>query len=117
MPITISVIKLGRLSIIGFSGEVFLEYGIFAKELFGSDTIVLGYTQGCQTYIPTKNALKEGGYETWAWKRWGQFSSFTPEVENTIKKALLQIYNQEIPISSQVLPSKKNSIAILEKLD
>jgi hypothetical protein len=78
---------------IGFSGEFFLEYGLYAQELLGGKQVfTLGYTQGCQAYVPTAQALAEGGYEPQAYKRWRQSAPFSPLVEEAVKRAIRELY-------------------------
>lgn len=89
---TFSRWDIGDVHWITFSGEFFLEYGRYAQSLLGRDrTFALGYTQGCQTYVPTAQALVEGGYEPNAYKRWGQSAPFAPEVEPTVKTVIQEL--------------------------
>ena len=89
---TFSRWDIGDVHWITFSGEFFLEYGLYAQSLLGSDrTFTLGYTQGCQTYVPTAQALVEGGYEPNAYKRWRQSAPFAPEVEETVKAVIREL--------------------------
>ena len=87
---------IGDVRWITFSGEFFLEYGLYAQSLLGTDrTFTLGYTQGCQTYVPTAQALVEGGYEPNAYKRWRQTAPFAPEVEQVVKAVIRELVNDE----------------------
>ena len=96
MEYTFSRWDIGDVHWITFSGEFFLEYGLYAQSLLGADrTFTLGYTQGCQTYVPTAQALVEGGYEPNAYKRWHQSAPFAPEVEETVKAAIRELVNDE----------------------
>ena len=89
---TFSRWDIGDVHWITFSGEFFLEYGLYAQSLLGADrTFTLGYTQGCQTYVPTAQALTEGGYEPNAYKRWHQSAPFAPEVEETVKTVIHEL--------------------------
>ena len=89
---TFSRWDIGDVHWITFSGEFFLEYGLYAQELLGADrTFILGYTQGCQTYVPTAQALVEGGYEPNAYKRWRQSAPFAPEVEEVVKAVIREL--------------------------
>ena len=93
---TFSRWDIGDVHWITFSGEFFLEYGLYAQSLLGSDrTFTLGYAQGCQTYVPTAQALVEGGYEPNAYKRWRQSAPFAPEVEETVKAVIRELVNDE----------------------
>ncbi len=87
---------IGDVHWITFSGEFFLEYGLYAQSLLRTDrTFTLGYTQGCQTYVPTAQALAEGGYEPNAYKRWRQSAPFAPEVEEAVKAVIQELANDE----------------------
>ena len=89
---TFSRWDIGDVCWITFSGEFFLEYGLYAQSLLGQDrTFTLGYTQGCQTYVPTAQALVEGGYEPNAYKRWRQSAPFAPEVEEAVKAVIREL--------------------------
>ena len=93
---TFSRWDIGDVCWITFSGEFFLEYGLYAQSLLGQDrTFTLGYTQGCQTYVPTAQALTEGGYEPNAYKRWRQSAPFAPEVEEAVKAAIRELAGNE----------------------
>ena len=93
---TFSRWDIGDVRWITFSGEFFLEYGLYAQSLLGADrTFTLGYTQGCQTYVPTAQALVEGGYEPNAYKRWRQSAPFAPEVEEAVKAAIRELASDE----------------------
>jgi neutral ceramidase len=87
-----SYLAIGPVELVGMSGEFFLEYGMKAQEIFGADTIALGYTHGCQSYVPTDRALSEGGYEPGAWKRFGQLAPFAPGVEASVGEALERLH-------------------------
>ena len=93
---TFSRWDIGAVRWITFSGEFFLEYGLYAQSLLGTDrTFTLGYAQGCQTYVPTAQALAEGGYEPNAYKRWRQSAPFGPEVEGAVKAVIRELVNDE----------------------
>ena len=63
-PFPLQALRIGELAIIGLPGEVFVEYqlNLDAASPF-AHTIVLGYTNGVQCYLPTEAAIPEGGYE------------------------------------------------------
>jgi neutral ceramidase len=91
MAFRFSSIAIGSVQLVGMSGEFFLEYGMRAQEIFGHETIALGYTQGCQSYVPTDRALIEGGYEPGAWKRFQQLAPFAQGVEAAVGEGLLRL--------------------------
>jgi len=64
LPFVVQVIALGDLGLAALSGEVFLDFTLQIEE--GSPfphTLVLGYSNGCTGYVPTAQAIAEGGYE------------------------------------------------------
>ncbi len=91
MAFRFSSLSIGPVQLVGMSGEFFLEYGMQAQDIFGEHTIALGYTHGCQSYVPTDRALVEGGYETIAWRRYGQQASFAQGVGAAVEKGLRRL--------------------------
>jgi hypothetical protein len=71
LPFVIQAMKIGELALVGLSGEVFLEHGrrIVAASPF-PHTWALGYSNGCECYVPTAEAFAEGGYEAEDSFRW-----------------------------------------------
>ena len=59
----IQVIRIGDLAIAAFPGETFAASGMAVKQrsLFPA-TLFLGYSNGCLTYIPTKDAYPKQGW-------------------------------------------------------
>ncbi|WP_372634975.1 neutral/alkaline non-lysosomal ceramidase N-terminal domain-containing protein [Fodinibius sp.] len=62
-PFPLQVWQLGDQNIFALGGELLIEYSIQLKEIFGYDSIVMGYTNDVMAYIPTAEVLHEGGYE------------------------------------------------------
>ena len=60
---TIQVIAIGDLAIAAFPGETFAASGLEVKRRSPySATLSLGYSNGCFTYIPTKDAYPKEGW-------------------------------------------------------
>lgn len=60
----LQVIKIGEISILGLPGEIMVEIGLKIKELYKKEKLIIcGYSNGVISYIPTSNAIEEGGYE------------------------------------------------------
>ena len=95
-PFHAQAVALGRsLAIISFPDEVFVNYALYIKEHSPFDqTIVLGYTNGCKSYIPSAEAIFFGGYETTsATIRFG-WPDLSPECDKIIKKESLDLLNE-----------------------
>ena len=65
-PAEVQVIRIGDLLIVGFPGEVFVEYGLYIKAMAGFGTVVINeLSNGCLPgYLYTPESLVTGGYET-----------------------------------------------------
>ncbi len=64
VTIKVQGIRLGDLVIIAFPGEVLVDIGLKIKKSSKAKlTMIVGYANGYIGYIPTKEAIKEGGYE------------------------------------------------------
>jgi hypothetical protein len=65
-PVEIQTIKLGGALVIGFQGELFVEYGLYLKAMAGFGTVIVNeLTNGCMPgYMYTPESLVTGGYET-----------------------------------------------------
>jgi neutral ceramidase len=83
LPFTITVWGLGDgFRMIALEGEVPSDYAIQIKKMFSTmNVMVLGYSNGVSTYIPTRRILKEGGYEAEAFVLHGFRGPFVPENE------------------------------------
>lgn len=96
LPFEMQVFAFGReLAIIACTHELFVEYQLFmqANSPF-RHTLVLAYTNGSASYIPTADAFYLNGYEVnGAQHRYGQ-PYLTPESEELIKKAALRVLNK-----------------------
>jgi hypothetical protein len=85
LPYTVQCWELGdRLTLVALEGEVPAEYALTIKRMLAganNDTIVLAYSNGVPTYIPSRRILKEGGYEAEAFILHGYRGPFVPENE------------------------------------
>jgi neutral ceramidase len=92
LPFTITVWGLGdRFRMIALEGEIPSEYAIHIKRLFSTmNVMVLGYSNGVPTYIPTRQILIEGGYEAEAFVLHGYRGPFVPENEWIIIGAVIE---------------------------
>ena len=64
MDIQISAVAIGPVVLIGAPGESFVETGVKLKETKGWDLVLpTSITNGYYSYLPTKEAFEEGGFE------------------------------------------------------
>lgn len=64
LPCEIQVITLGDTRIVTVQGELFTEYGLEIKKIYGGNTFVFSVTNGyLPGYIYTPEAEKQGSYE------------------------------------------------------
>ncbi|MBP1991837.1 neutral/alkaline non-lysosomal ceramidase N-terminal domain-containing protein [Paenibacillus eucommiae] len=86
LPLYILGWKLDEATrIIAIEGEVSTQYALMIKKLYGNDrTLVLGYSNGVFCYIPTRQMIREGGYEAECNYFFGLSGPFVPEIEDVI---------------------------------
>ena len=98
VPITIQRVDLSReVSFLCVPGEVFCEYSLSLKKILHSrEIIALGCTNGMVGYIPTDEAIREGGYETArAYRFYGQADPFSEGIERAFSDGVRSLF--EIP--------------------
>ncbi len=90
VPVTLHVARLGRgLRLIGIEGEVVGELGNRVLAQFADGvTFVLGYTNGCQIYLPTTRMLPEGGYEVDSYWEYHWPAPLAPNGEDVLLDAV-----------------------------
>ncbi|MEM3046385.1 MAG: neutral/alkaline non-lysosomal ceramidase N-terminal domain-containing protein [Candidatus Bathyarchaeia archaeon] len=87
----VQAIRIGDAVLVGIPGEAFAEIGLQIKS--GSDrrgVLVVGYANGFVGYIPTEEALREGGYEvtpTW-------WNKVNPQAGRLIKETAVRLLSQ-----------------------
>ncbi len=93
VKVKIRCLFLNSLVLVSIPGEVFVEIGLkIAKESPFNFTFVLGYADGIVGYIPTREALKKGTYETEAYI-WYRGMRFLPEVENIVVDGIKKCFS------------------------
>ena len=100
IPYRLQAFQLGTadagLTMIALDGEVFTEYGLKLEQaLARGPFIALGYSNGVVTYIPTTQAMIEGGYETTAFRYFLVPGPFRKDVEQ-------QVLNEAIRVAKQL---------------
>jgi len=91
-PYRLQVFRLGDgkapFTLIAMDGEVFCEYGLnLRRTLQPATVVVLGYSNGVVTYLPTAKAIRDGGYEPNAFRWWRLPGPFAPEAESAVLEA------------------------------
>jgi len=91
-PYRIQAFRLGGgeapFTLVALDGEVFCQYGLnLGRMLQPATTVVLGYSNGVVTYLPTAEALVEGGYEPSAYRTFRLPGPYTGEVESMVLQA------------------------------
>lgn len=62
----IQAVRIGNAVLVTVPGEQFVEYGLRIKsDSYFKNTFLVDLANDSIGYIPTKNAYKEGGYQTW----------------------------------------------------
>lgn len=87
IPFYISAWQLDEQThLIAMEGEVSTQYSLLLKRLFGSQgkLIVLGYSNGVFSYVPSRKMIGEGGYEAECNYFFGLRGPFVPEIEDII---------------------------------
>ncbi|NQT60228.1 MAG: neutral/alkaline non-lysosomal ceramidase N-terminal domain-containing protein [Bacteroidetes bacterium] len=77
LPAEIQLLVVGPWKFIGWSGEIFVEYGLAIKKQFENTFVITMANGEFQGYIVTPEAAEEGGYEA-------SNSLFTPEAGNML---------------------------------
>ncbi len=95
-PYRIQAFRLGGgphpFTLVALDGEVFCEYGLnIGRMLQPAVTIVLGYSNGVVTYLPTAKGLDEGGYEANAYRFFRLPGPYTKEVEQIVLEAAVEL--------------------------
>ena len=63
LDMDLQYLRLGDVAFIGLAAEVMAEYGGWLRQRLGGKLIVAGYTNGEIGYLPTREAIGQGGYE------------------------------------------------------
>lgn len=90
------VLRIGDVAFAALASEVFAEIGLKVKSQSPlTQTVALGYTNGCIGYLPTAKSYEEGGYEVeQAFKFYGRLLMHAPESEKIATDWLLRNLNR-----------------------
>lgn len=85
--VELQAIKIKDCALLAFPGELFVEIGLTIKARSPFKyTYIVGYANGYVGYVPTKQAIEEGGYEAVA-------TQFAPEAGDIIIEESLALLN------------------------
>ena len=92
----VQAFALGRdLALVGLSHEPFVEYQLFLQqESPFPHTMVFGYTNGCESYVPTADACYLEGYEAYGAQRLYGVPRLQPGCEQKVKQTCLQVLSE-----------------------
>ena len=95
-PLALSVLRLGSLVCCGIAAEAFSETALALQAACPRDTLMLiGYAAPLVGYLPTDDALREGGYEVnAAYRFYAHPAPFAPGAEALVRAALLSMITQ-----------------------
>lgn len=94
----VHALQLGRgVRLIGIEGEAVGELGNFILKVYNKGvTFPLGYTDGCQIYLPVSRMLPEGGYETDSYWEYHYPAPLAKGGEVVLKEPLLELQKDGI---------------------
>ncbi len=90
VPVSVHGVQLAAgVRLAGLEVEPVAEWGRIIEQFYGSGvTFALGYTDGCQLYLPTTGMLAEGGYEVSSFWEYHWPAQLTPGIEDRVIRAL-----------------------------
>ena len=96
LPFQVQAFALGKeLALVGLSHEPFVEYQRFLQQQSPfPHTMVFGYTNGCESYLPTADAYYLQGYESFGAQRLYGVPRLLPDCEQRVKQASLAILSE-----------------------
>jgi len=93
--IKLQVMRIGDIAIVAIPGEPFIEIALGIKARSGFKyTIVTGYSNGCIGYMPTPEAIEQGGYEVDSAYKFYDIAPLAPSAFNTIVDTAAQLCDE-----------------------
>jgi len=91
-------VRLGDgVRLLGIEGEAVTDIGSLVADFYGAGvTFPLGYTDGCQLYLPTDAMLTQGGYEVVSYYEYGFPAGLAPEVDGALRSGLQRLRREGI---------------------
>jgi neutral ceramidase len=92
----IQAIRLGsELTILALGGEVMASYSLRVKKEYPGNLVVTAYSNDVMSYIPSKCALREGGYEiVESMAHYSQPGPYSEDVENRIFAGIRSVFKR-----------------------
>lgn len=85
-------LRLGDALLVGLAGEPFVAYAYHGRSVSpATSTLILGYTDSTLNYLPTDQAIREGGYEPGAWIWYPDGKPWRLGIEGSLKQALTEL--------------------------
>jgi hypothetical protein len=84
----VQVLSIGDLSLVALTGEVMVEYSLALRARHRGPMLIAAYAQGALGYVPTRSALREGGYEARAFASRNYPAPFSPRVQDDLLRTV-----------------------------
>ncbi|WP_409342625.1 neutral/alkaline non-lysosomal ceramidase N-terminal domain-containing protein [Paenibacillus sp. MBLB4367] len=96
VTLDVQLLKLAEgFALMGLSGEMVVDYGLWIKNRSAGHILPLGYSNGMVGYVPTAIQIEEGGYEgVSSGYVFGYPAPFASDVEARVKGAVGDLMNK-----------------------
>lgn len=87
-PGDLHLLRIGEVVLVGLPGEAMVAIGLRLQQALDAPVCVTGYTDGDISYIPTREALMQGGYEALTFVFENHPAPFAPTMEDRLVQAV-----------------------------
>lgn len=96
VPITVHGIEIGKgLRLVGIEGELTAPLGKLIRDFYGEGiTFPLGYSNGCQMYLPSSDMIPLKGYEVVSYWEYRKPAPLKPGMESILSDSLAQLMKE-----------------------
>ena len=95
---TVAAFGLADFALLFAPGEPFVEYALELKRDFPGKVMPLGFCNDAPGYLPTADAMSQGGYEVdMAYMFYGMPGRFAPELEDLLRQAMNGLVREVLP--------------------
>ena len=91
LPMGFQVLRIGDVTLGGLAAEVMAEYGDLVRQALGGKTIVAGYANGEIGYLPTAEAIQQGGYEAASFLYENYPAPFDPQLQKSVLRSIRNV--------------------------